>query len=126
MLVKDSDAQNQLYSHRMNEERSVLLKFIIAIGLYPNYAVEDAHNNHQQNKEQYAHVSTKPFTILHPTSVLGQNPECLSIQKDSDGFSCDHQLIFFGLFLETTKPFLCNTTRVPAVFLIIFARNVKF
>lgn len=125
MLVKDSDARDQLHSHKMNEERAVLLKFITAIGLYPHFAVEDAHNNHQQAKEQYAHVATKPFTILHPNSVLGQMPECLAIQKDTDGFSCDHQLIFFGLLLETTKPFLCNSTRIPALFLLIFARNVS-
>lgn len=126
VLVKDSDARNQLHSHKMNEERAVLLKFILAIGLYPQYAVEDAHNSHQQAKEQFAHVSTKPFTILHPNSVLGQTPECLQIQKDGDGFSCDRQLIFFGLLLETTKPFLCNTTRIPALFLLIFVRNVSF
>lgn len=86
--------------------------------------MEDAHNNHQPVKEQFAHVSTKPFVILHPNSVLGQAPECLDISKDQDGFSCDHQLIFFGLLLETTKPFLCNTSRVPALFLLIFSRNV--
>lgn len=99
VLVNDKDAKSQLDSHKLNEDRAVLLKFILSIGLYNQYSVEDPHNNHQPAKEQFAHTPTKPFTILHPNSTLGQAPEAMSIQKDSEGFSCDHQLIFFGLIL---------------------------
>ncbi|KAI6176577.1 putative ATP-dependent RNA helicase DHX34 [Aphelenchoides bicaudatus] len=126
VLVNDSDAKSQLDSHKLNEERAVLIKFIIVIGLYSQYAIEDPHNNHNPSKEQFAHASRKPFIILHPNSTLGQKPEVLAIQKDHYGFSCDHQLIFYGLILETTKPFLTNTNRIPALFLLIFAQNITY
>ncbi|KAI6187741.1 hypothetical protein M3Y98_00277500 [Aphelenchoides besseyi] len=124
VLVDDTDAQSQYQTHKWNEERATIVKFILAVGLYPQYAIEDLHNNHQDKKEQFCHVATKPFSILHPNSVLGQQPGCLEITKDSDGFSNQHQLIFYGLLLETAKPFLCNTTRIPAFFILIFARNI--
>ena len=125
VLIDDTSAQEQLATHKMNEERAIITRFIIAIGLYPQYAIEDAHNNHSDSKEQFAHAANKPFAILHPNSVLGQQPECLSITKDDEGYSSQHQLIFYGLLLETQKPFLCNTTRVPALYLFAFARNVS-
>ncbi|KAI6235846.1 hypothetical protein M3Y95_00094800 [Aphelenchoides besseyi] len=124
VLVDDTDAQLQYQTHKWNEERATIVKFILAVGLYPQYAIEDLHNSHQDKKEQFCHVATKPFSILHPNSVLGQQPGCLEITKDNDGFSNQHQLIFYGLLLETAKPFLCNTTRIPAFFILIFARNI--
>jgi hypothetical protein len=63
--------------------------------------------------------------VLHPNSALGQIPESLDIPKDEQGSSPSHQLIYYGLLLETTKPFLCNSARIPALFLLIAARNVN-
>ncbi|KAI6241718.1 hypothetical protein M3Y99_00334200 [Aphelenchoides fujianensis] len=124
VLVDDADAQLQYHSHKWNEERATVVKLILAVGLYPQYAIEDPHNNHRDGKEQFAHCATKPFSILHPNSVLGQAPQCLEIPKDDEGFSSQHQLIFYGLLLETAKPFLCNTSRIPAFFMLVFARNI--
>lgn len=125
MLVDDNEVKEQLRSHKLNHDRSIILQLIVAVGLYPQFAVEDAHNNHRHGSEQFTHAPSKPFTILHPNSTLGQNPEVLNVEKDSNGYSAGHSLIFFGLLLETIKPFLCNVSKTPSLFLPIFARNVS-
>lgn len=125
VLVNDAEVTEQLRTHKLNHERALLLQLVVAVGLYPQLAVEDVHNNHRAGVEQFAHAVQKPFTILHPNSALGQAPEALEVQKDKRGFSTAHSLIFYGLLLETTKPFLCNSARVPALMLVLFARNVS-
>ncbi|CAD5215772.1 unnamed protein product [Bursaphelenchus okinawaensis] len=123
VLIDDADMTQQLNSHKLDFDRGLIIQFIISMGLYPHLAIEDAHNNHRTGSEQFAHCATKPFTIVHPNSSL--SPEAMEINKDKHGFSEGHQLIFYGLLLETTKPFLCNNTRVPALLLTLFCRNVS-
>jgi hypothetical protein len=124
-LLKDNkELVKELTSHKLNDTTASVIKMVIAAGLYPQLAVEDVHNNHRAGHDQFAHTAKKPFGVLHPNSSLGQIPECLDIPKDPDGASAFHQIIFFGLMLETTKPFLCNTARIPALFLLVTARNI--
>lgn len=40
VLINDSDAKSQLHSHKLNEERAIMLKFIVAIGLYSMIPLE--------------------------------------------------------------------------------------
>nr|CAD2146002.1 unnamed protein product [Meloidogyne enterolobii] len=94
------------------------------MGIYPQYAVVDPANNFREGHDQFAHTPSKPFVVIHPNSSLGQRPEALRIEIDLDGRSFQHQFIFYGLLLETTKPYLCNTCRIPATFLLIIARNI--
>uniref|UniRef100_A0A1I7ST19 ATP-dependent RNA helicase DHX34 n=1 Tax=Bursaphelenchus xylophilus TaxID=6326 RepID=A0A1I7ST19_BURXY len=123
VLVDDNEITQQLRTHKLDHDRSLLVQFIISMGLYPQFAIEDAHNNHRTGSEQFAHCATKPFAIIHPNSSL--TPESLEIHKEKDGSSSNHQLIFYGLLLETIKPFLCNNTRTPALFLVLFCRNLS-
>uniref|UniRef100_A0A914C233 Helicase C-terminal domain-containing protein n=1 Tax=Acrobeloides nanus TaxID=290746 RepID=A0A914C233_9BILA len=124
-LMKNRDeVSKELSSHKLNETTAILLKMIVAIGIYPQFAVEDPHNNHRIGTDQFAHTFNKPFVVLHPNSALGQMPEALDIPVDDQGQSHLHQLVYFGLLLETTKPFLCNSARIPALFLLIAARNI--
>lgn len=55
---------------------------------------------------------------------MGQAPEILKVDTASDGKSAFHQLLFFGLLLETSKSYLCNTSRIQSTFLLVTSRNV--
>ncbi|KAG7163889.1 probable ATP-dependent RNA helicase DHX34 [Homarus americanus] len=113
----------------------IMLKIILCSGLYPNVAIGDDHNNYKAGSEQLFHTSSKPFTVLHPNSVFASHPEVLQV-VDSDivelpGFttrhpaSTKHQLLVYVSLLETNKPYLVDTLRVPAAqVLLLFAHNV--
>jgi len=122
-LVTDNrNLQRELTSHKLNDVVACVVKMIVAAGLYPQYAVVDPTNNFRTGHDQFVHSSSKPFCVLHPNSALGQTPEVLRLESD---LSPSHQLIYYGLLLETTKPYVCNSTRIPAIFLLITARNVS-
>ncbi|XP_069180383.1 probable ATP-dependent RNA helicase DHX34 [Procambarus clarkii] len=112
-----------------------VLKIILCSGLYPNVAIADEHNNYKPGSEQLFHTASKPFAVLHPNSVFASNPEVLQV-TDSDlvelpGFtsrhpaSTKHQLLAYVSLLETNKPYLVDTLRVPAAqVLLLFAHNL--
>lgn len=91
----------------------------------------------QSLNEQLFHTKTKGFVGLHPQSYFGSHPECLQLQDSDievppDGYyskrplSCKHQLLCFLTLLETTKPFLLNTIRMPtAQTLFLCAQTIE-
>lgn len=113
----------------------IMLKIILCSGLYPNVAIADEHNNYKPGSEQLFHTSSKPFAALHPNSVFASHPEVLQV-VDSDiielpGFtarhpaSTKHQLLAYVSLLETNKPYLVDTLRVPAAqVLLLFGHNL--
>lgn len=113
----------------------IMMKIIICSGLYPNVAIADEHNNYKPGSEQLFHTFAKPFTVLHPNSVFSSQPEVLQI-ADSDiieypGFSlrnplCSkHQFLVYVSLLETNKPYLVDSVRVPsAQLLLLFAQSI--
>ncbi|CAK5088195.1 unnamed protein product [Meloidogyne enterolobii] len=125
LLSSGKALERELATHKFDDILAIQLKLILAMGIYPQYAVVDPANNFREGHDQFAHTPSKPFVVIHPNSSLGQRPEALRIEIDLDGRSFQHQFIFYGLLLETTKPYLCNTCRIPATFLLIIARNVK-
>ncbi|KAH3837771.1 probable ATP-dependent RNA helicase DHX34 [Dreissena polymorpha] len=103
-----------------------LLKIILCSGLYPQAAIADDCNNFKANSEQAFHTKNKPFLLLHPTSVFSYKPELLQLKKDPGSDKHDpvdlkgylsnkHELLTYVSILETNKPFLINTMRVPAL-----------
>uniref|UniRef100_A0A183GWY8 NAD(P)-bd_dom domain-containing protein n=1 Tax=Heligmosomoides polygyrus TaxID=6339 RepID=A0A183GWY8_HELPZ len=52
--------------------------------------------------------------------------EMLDPRADSEGRSSSHKILFYGLLLETTKPYICNVLPVPAAALLLFAKKVVF
>ncbi|XP_013779441.2 probable ATP-dependent RNA helicase DHX34 [Limulus polyphemus] len=102
----------------------VMLKLIVASGLYPQVAVADEHNSYKSDSDQLFHTKAKPFVMLHPMSVLALQPDLLQLREmdveQMQGFtsrtplSMKHQLLTYLLLLETTKPYLVNCLRVPA------------
>nr|CAD2174188.1 unnamed protein product [Meloidogyne enterolobii] len=125
LLSSGKALERELATHKFDDILAIQLKLILAMGIYPQYAVVDPANNFREGHDQFAHTPSKPFVVIHPNSSLGQRPEALRIEIDLDGRSSQHQFIFYGLLLETTKPYLCNTCRIPAIFLLIIARNEK-
>ncbi|KAM7541510.1 hypothetical protein Aperf_G00000039513 [Anoplocephala perfoliata] len=143
----------------------LLLKVVLAAGLYPQVAIPDTANAYRvANKggaagpgaEMVFHTPTKAFLALQPNDVFVKQPDCLFPKKrDQDDpesviseftkgpkltseqqpqqthkavgsqFATDHQILIYLDLLETTKPFLVNTVRVPALpTLLLNAREI--
>ena len=107
----------------------------ILLGLYPQLAIADEFNNSKGGLDQLFHTRVKPFNVLHPNSIFASNPEYLAIE-DFDtvhmpGFSekypasTKHQILVYMSLLETTKPFVVNATRMPALqTLLLFSHDI--
>lgn len=73
----------------------------------------------------FVHTRMKPFTQIHPNSSIAQyHPESIDPRPGSEGFSKFHQTLFYGLLLETTKPYICNVMPVPAIYTLLMAQKV--
>ncbi|VDK34160.1 unnamed protein product [Taenia asiatica] len=143
----------------------LLLKVVLAAGLYPQIAVPDPANAYRvanrggaagPGAEMVFHTPTKAFVVLQPNDVFVKQPDCL-LPRNRDHedlgdatttttakhpiptsqqlrpahkaigsqFATDHQLLVYLDLLETTKPFLVNTIRVPALpTLLLNAREI--
>ena len=112
-----------------------LLKIILCSGLYPNFAVPDEGNTCKRDSEQLFHSQSKQFLLVHPTSVFVTRPDLLQpvepssqttqSSKSQTQFSNSHQLVAFVSLLETNKPYLVNSMRVPALqTLMLFAQSL--
>ncbi|KAM8793986.1 putative ATP-dependent RNA helicase DHX34 [Eudromia elegans] len=109
--------------------RLALLKLVLCRGLYPQLALPDPLNSGRRDSEQLFHTESKQGVVLHPTCVFAASPELLHAAEQAGardtkaGLSCHHQLVAFVSLLETTKPYLVNCLRVPALqALLLFAR----
>ncbi|CAG0919646.1 unnamed protein product [Notodromas monacha] len=111
----------------------VFMKAILTASIYPQWAIADPHNNYKAGTEQMYHTKDKPFVTLHPMGMLANNPEVLrvgSCEPTVAGFppgsqiSNKHELLLYLSMMETTRPFLMNTARIPAAqSLFLFALN---
>nr|CDS28647.1 ATP dependent RNA helicase DHX34 [Hymenolepis microstoma] len=151
-------------SHRKRTRADLLLlKVVLAAGLYPQVAIPDPANAYRvANKggaagpgaEMVFHTPTKAFVALQPNDMFVKQPDCLfpkmRYQDDESEiavfaeestaplgqsrpkakavgsqFATDHQILIYLDLLETTKPFLVNTIRVPALpTLLLNAREI--
>ncbi|XP_060804525.1 probable ATP-dependent RNA helicase DHX34 [Amyelois transitella] len=103
----------------------ITLKVVLCRALYPQIAVADEFNHCKSISEQLFHTWSKPFVFLHPTSMFGRQPRLLQltdadIQTDTHGYkarvpvSAKHQILCYLSLLETTKPYIVNSMRMPA------------
>lgn len=112
-------------THKLCRKDAEVIRVIIAAGLYPQYAILDPTNKYQHGQELFVHTRMKPFSLIHPNSSVAQyHAEALDPRADSDGRSVHHQVPFFGLSLETTKPYICNVMPLTAPCLLLFAKKV--
>ncbi|XP_067667167.1 probable ATP-dependent RNA helicase DHX34 [Haliotis asinina] len=110
-----------------------LLKVILCSGLYPQVALADDCNSYKGDSEQAFHTKNKAFILLHPTSVFASKPEVLRPSDIKDNkttpselrgrLSSKHEVLAFVSVLETNKPYLINTMRVPALQTITLFSN---
>ncbi|KAK2718300.1 probable ATP-dependent RNA helicase DHX34 [Artemia franciscana] len=116
-----------------NFKELLVLKLILCSSLFPQVAIGDEHNSYKSGSEQLFHTRGKPFTTLHPMSYFANNPEVLQLTEadivDIPGFqrknpvSSKHQLLCYMTLLETTKPYLINTLRLPAAQTLFLSSN---
>ncbi|XP_006814920.1 putative ATP-dependent RNA helicase DHX34, partial [Saccoglossus kowalevskii] len=100
-----------------------LLKVILCSGFYPQFAIADDYNSYRKDSDQVFHTKAKPFVLLHPTGVFANNPEILECKIENKNemdetrknYSNRHELLAFVTLLETNKPYLVNTMRIPAL-----------
>ncbi|XP_063238775.1 probable ATP-dependent RNA helicase DHX34 [Bacillus rossius redtenbacheri] len=113
----------------------MMLKVILCAGLYPQLAVADEFNHSKSVSEQLFHTPGKAYVALHPTGFFGNHPQVLQLEESDivvpDGFgsklpvSSRHQLLCYMSLLETTKPYLVTTMRMPAAqTLLLFAQSI--
>ncbi len=111
-----------------------ILKLIMASGLYPQVAVADEFNSAKNGADQLFHTRVKPFNLLHPNGIFATNSEYLQLDSvDIVGgnnarhpLSAKHQVLIYLSLLETNKPYLINTLRMPALqTLLLFAKTIE-
>ncbi len=131
-----------------------LLKLILCSGIYPNLALPDDANPSRKPTEQFFHSKAKRFLSMHPTSVFAYNPDLLhpkaaviattantaTDNNNEDDKRVDakesletlhsiirgSELLCYLELLETTKPYLCNVFRVPALpACLLFSKKSK-
>uniref|UniRef100_UPI00358FEB1A probable ATP-dependent RNA helicase DHX34 n=1 Tax=Myxine glutinosa TaxID=7769 RepID=UPI00358FEB1A len=101
-----------------------LLKMVLSSGLYPQLAIPDENNTTRGATDQLFHTRRKQFVVLHPNSVFANDPKillghdknkCDGPDSSNTSFGDDPQLLVYVSFLETTKPYLVNVFRAPAI-----------
>ncbi|XP_046966697.1 probable ATP-dependent RNA helicase DHX34 [Vanessa cardui] len=115
----------------------IMLKLILCRALYPQVAVADEYNHCKSVSEQLFHTWSKPFVFLHPTSIFGKNPRLLQLTeadiqtelpngyKNRLPLSAKHQILCYLSLLETTKPYIVNSMRMPAAqTLLLLAHSI--
>lgn len=114
----------------------VMLKLILVSGLYPQLAISDDFNRIKGMNEQFFHTKSKPYVSIHPMSHFAQNYQELNlhecdiipktgIYQSKQPLSAKHQLVCYLSILETTKPYLMNSMRMPAAqTLLLFAQEI--
>lgn len=109
-----------------------ILKLILANGLYPQIAITDELNHCKTTGDKLFHTQSKPYVFLHPTSYFGNHCDVLQLTEPDivphpkfnsrNPLSTNHQILFYMSLLETNKPYLMNTMRMPAAeTLLLFA-----
>ncbi|CAO4375068.1 unnamed protein product [Caenorhabditis nigoni] len=122
---KQRDVETIRKTHKISRRTAEVVRVIIAAGLYPNFSILDPVNKYGYGQEMYSHTRLKPFTQIHPNSSIAQyHPESIDPRQSSEGFSQLHQIPFYGLLLETTKPYICNVMPVPAVYSLLVAQKI--
>ncbi|XP_057306625.1 probable ATP-dependent RNA helicase DHX34 isoform X2 [Hydractinia symbiolongicarpus] len=102
-----------------------LLKLVVSSGLYPQVVVADELNISRKQTEQVFHSKDKQFLMLHPTGVYTLRPDFLeslySGQENSKEttterrFADTKEFLIYVSLLETNKPYVVNTMKVPAL-----------
>ncbi|XP_039249521.2 putative ATP-dependent RNA helicase DHX34 [Styela clava] len=120
---------------KLSKREIDVFKLILCSSLYPQFAIADEHNSYEGSGNLIYHTANKPFITLHPTSYFANNVDILdpytsrgsetTIKTNRGLVSNKHQLLAYVNLLETKKPYLCNTLRIPGLqSFLLFAQSV--
>eukprot|EP00092_Neocalanus_flemingeri_P025076 GFUD01027192.1.p1 GENE.GFUD01027192.1~~GFUD01027192.1.p1 ORF type:complete len:1156 (+),score=356.79 GFUD01027192.1:283-3750(+) len=136
-MRNDSSRVRQLLdsSKAVSYKDLTMLKLILTSGLYPQLAIADEFNSYKSGQDQLFHTRVKPFNVLHPNSIYSAQPDVLQLDGldivTVPGFtakhpaSSKHQLLVYISLLETTKPYLTASLRMPALpALLLFSHTL--
>lgn len=138
-ITNDFQKLHRLLSktHLESAKDVILLKLVLASGLYPNVALPDEHNTKQMSpEERLFHTRQKGFVSLRPDSCFVSNSDLFDLNDDEievpplgyfskRPLSRKHQILMFQSVLETKKVYLMNTFRMPAIqSLMLFAKTI--
>lgn len=104
----------------------MMLKIVLASGLYPQIAIEDEHNTSKTVNEKLYHTKNKHYVFLRPMSIFTLYPDILDLHNDDveippPGYfskrpiSKKHQILMYQSILKTKKIYLVNVMRMPAL-----------
>uniref|UniRef100_A0A8D0B4S7 DExH-box helicase 34 n=1 Tax=Salvator merianae TaxID=96440 RepID=A0A8D0B4S7_SALMN len=110
----------------LSPDQCALLQLVVGRGLYPQLAIPDPFNATRKDSDQIFHTKEKAGVTLHPTSIFASSPElllpaqeggpeCGGHQDATEGLNSRHQILAFVSLLETSKPYLVNCLRLPAL-----------
>lgn len=114
----------------------IMLKLILVSGLYPKVSISDEFNYCKSMNEQFFHTKSKPYISMHPMSYFAKNYQELNVNEaniiektgiyqSKSPLSSKHQLICYLSILETVKPYLMNSMRMPAAqTLLLFSQEI--
>lgn len=104
----------------------MMLKIVLASGLYPQIAVEDEYNTSKTVSEKLYHTKNKNYVFLRPMSIFALYSDILDLHNDDieippPGYfskrpiSKKHQILLYQSILKTKKIYLVNVMRMPAL-----------
>ncbi|GJQ79871.1 hypothetical protein Trydic_g18319 [Trypoxylus dichotomus] len=114
----------------------MIMKIVLAAGLYPQIAVEDEHNCSKTVNEKLYHAKNKNYLFLRPMSIFTLYPDILDLHNDEieippPGYfskrpiSKKHQILIYQSILKTKKIYLVNVMRMPALqTLLLLSRTI--
>ncbi|XP_018650270.1 putative atp-dependent RNA helicase [Schistosoma mansoni] len=137
-------AQSANIQQNMTQADLQLLKVVLAGGMYPQLAIGDSANAYRvanrggtagAGAEMVFHtkVQKSQTSLSNKNSKQSRDDDFDDEQTEEEnipevlpsGFAYDHQLLMYLDLMETTKPFLVNTIRVPALpTLLLYCREV--
>ena len=131
-LRNDAGRIQQVLTSSMTSRDLLVLKLILCSGLYPQLAIADEFNSTKGGLDHLYHTRVKPFNVLHPNSIFASNPEYLEVSDmdvvrvDGVAYSPKHQVLVYMSLLETNKPYVVNSVRMPALqTLLLFCHSVE-
>lgn len=111
--------------HILKKDEIDLIKMIIILSFYPQFAIADLDNSYHMGSDLIFHTKDKPFIVLHPSSVYFYQPDLL-VPAESESLpignvSYRHNLLGYISFIETNKSYICNCYQISAVHMLLLS-----
>ena len=104
-----------------NSKKAISGLLYLKFFLFSEIAVPDESNPWRRSSDMTFHSKEKQFLCLHPTSVYSSRPELLTQEASETKKKIEgrpentKELLAFVSLLETNKPYIMNSMRVPVL-----------